>query len=111
MTNVYDLYHDISESVANFIQENMNKTNAETCGLDDRAAYELYVNEDCIAIHESDDRSLQYYGGFEYVDKRHRAEMGDYVFYFAEDERVERHIDTYYEKLDAHVDEMAEQAA
>jgi hypothetical protein len=41
---------------------------------------------------------MQYYGGFEYVYKEYRHEMGDYVFYLAEDDRVGGHIDSYYEQ-------------
>lgn len=57
-------------------------------GLDDRSAYGgLYVdvrNEEFIAVTKQGDRVLQYYGGFEYIDKEFRKEYGDYVFYLAE---------------------------
>lgn len=59
-----------------------------TLGLDERSTYGgLYVdvqNEEFIACKASDDRVLQYYGGFEYIDKQYRKELGDYVFYLAE---------------------------
>jgi hypothetical protein len=41
---------------------------------------------------------MQYYGGFEYVDKDYRYEMGDYVFYTVDDDRVGGHVDSYYEQ-------------
>jgi hypothetical protein len=71
---------------------------ADALGLDRRAGYRLFVNEDCIVVSKDDDRTLQYYGGFEYVDKDYRIEMGDYVIYLADDERVRGHIETYYEE-------------
>ncbi len=57
-------------------------------GLDDRSSYGgLYVdvrNEEFIAVTKQADRVLQYYGGFEYIDKEFRKEYGEYVFYLAE---------------------------
>lgn len=63
----------------------------EDLGLDERAAYRLYVDKDrtCIAIEKRNDRPLQYYGGFEYVDKEYRQECGNWVFYLATDDRVD----------------------
>ena len=40
-------------------------------------------------------RTLDYYGGFEYVHKYYRREVGDYVFYLAEDDRVRGHIERF----------------
>jgi hypothetical protein len=69
---------------------------AEECGLDRRAAWqELWVSESFICCTEADDRGLQYYGGFEYVDKAYRKEVGSFVFYFKgeeDDGRVADHI-------------------
>lgn len=66
-------------------------------GLDRRAAYRLFVIDDVIAVTKGDDRNLQYYGGFEYVDKEYRKELGNWVFYSAEDDRVAGHLDRYKE--------------
>ena len=64
-------------------------------GLDSRSAYRLYVDKDrtCIVVNKHDDRTLQYYGAFEYVDKDYRREMGNWVFYSSEDERVFSHLE------------------
>lgn len=67
----------------------------EIIGLDMRCG-PLFINENAIAVRKHNDGSLQYYGGFEYVDKEYRYEVGDYVFYNGEDERVREHLDRYY---------------
>lgn len=76
--------------------DSVNLYSAEQCGLDRRASYQqLWVSEDFICCTESDDRGLQYYGGFEYVDKAYRKELGRFVFYFKDEEedgRVAGHI-------------------
>lgn len=69
----------------------------EDLGLDRRAAYRLFITDDVIAVTKDGDRSLQYYGGFEYVDPEYRRELGSWVFYSAEDDRVAGHLDRYKE--------------
>lgn len=64
--------------------------------LDDRAFYKGWVTEDAIVVHASEDRTLQYYGGFEYVAKEYRLELGSYVVYSAHDERVAKHLDYFF---------------
>jgi hypothetical protein len=80
------------------ILNGMEYTSPDSMGLDRRAGYRLWINEDCIVVDKANDRVLQYYGGFEYVDSEYRIEMGDYVIYLADDERVQGHIDTYYQR-------------
>jgi hypothetical protein len=65
-------------------------------GLDDRAGHSLRVAEDWIAVKSHHARSLDYYGGFEYVDKSHKYTLGDWIFYLADDERVYDHIQEYW---------------
>ena len=64
----------------------------EDLGLDRRAAYRLFVTDEVIAVTKNCDRSLQYYGGFEYIDKEYRQEIGEWVFYSAEADRVAGHL-------------------
>ncbi len=73
----------------------LTKVTATDIGLDIRSGYELFVGDDCIAVSQSRNRSLAYYGGFEYVDSEHREEMGNYVIYSGESRRVRGHINTY----------------
>lgn len=67
-------------------------------GLDRRSAYRLFVNNECIVVRKSEDRTLQYYGGFEYIDTLDRIEFGDYVIYSADDDRVQDCIEHLHEK-------------
>ena len=87
--NTFDFLDSIDDRITTHVGK-FDEFTAKDLGLDSRAAYILYVDEDhtCIAVDKRNDRTLQYYGGFEYVDKDFRREMGNWVFYFAEDDRV-----------------------
>lgn len=93
ISNVWELSDEVSNLVDTFIFDRMKKVKAEDMGLDSRAGYSLYVNDDCIAVRKYNDRSLQYYGGFEYVESEHRQEIGDMVFYMVDSGRVADCID------------------
>jgi hypothetical protein len=88
-----DMIQSINETVETFTDA-MTKVGAELLGLDRRCG-DLYVSDDCIAVPKHRDNTLQYYGGFEYVDKDYRTEVGDWVFYFDEDHRVSDHLYTF----------------
>ena len=94
--NLFKLIDEVTELTDNYIGT-MTKVPAEKLGLDNRSG-SLFVSPDCIAVYKGNDRSLQYYGGFEYVDKEFRHEMGDYVFYGSEDNRVRDCLDCYLNK-------------
>lgn len=98
--NVYTLVNNVNHTVESFVFEHMTKTKAENLGLDSRAGYNLYVNDDCIAVTKYNDRTLQYYGGFEYVDSADRVELGEYVFYMAESDRVLNCIECFNEVVE-----------
>ena len=90
---LFDLIDSVTELTDNFIG-NTIKVNPEQLGLDNRCG-SLFVTPDCIGTYKARDRALQYYGGFEYVDKVYRHEMGDYVFYSGHDNRVRDHLEQY----------------
>ena len=96
--NLFSLIDDVTELTDNYIAT-MEKVPADKLGLDSRSG-SLFVSPDCIAVYKANDRALQYYGGFEYVDSEFRHEMGDYVFYSAEDNRVRDHLETYLNFMD-----------
>lgn len=98
--DTFDFIEDINLRVERFINKNMEQITParDNIGLDNRSAYTLYISQDAIAVDKHQDRNLQYYGGFEYVDKEYRRELGDYVFYLGEDDRVRGHIDRYYDR-------------
>jgi len=85
----YDFVEAINDKVERYVQK-LDHVKASDLGLDSRAGYCLYVDEDrtTIVVDISNDRTLQYYGGFEYINKEYRQELGDWVFYFDGDERV-----------------------
>jgi len=94
MSDAMELIGKVTAQVEDFLEdEGTKQVTAKELGLDPRAAYKLWATNDCIIVPKSEDRNLQYYGGFEYVDKECRKEVGDYVFYFSEDSRVAGHLD------------------
>lgn len=98
--NILELIDDLYEKAGEVISD-MDQIKPEECGLDNRAGYRLYISPDAIAVSKSGDRSLQYYGGFEYVDDEYRQPLGEYVFYLREDDgdgRVGGHIDRWMEE-------------
>lgn len=95
--SIYDMIDSIDTVVERNVRENMEACNASDLGLDQRAGYRLFVCDECIAV-EGDGHLLDYYGGFEYVDKEYVRVVGNWKFYMSDDDRVRDHIETYYEK-------------
>ncbi len=94
---MFDQINEIDMQVGQLIASKMKEVTPEDLGLDRRAGCRLYASEDAVAVLKSQDNSLQYYGGFEYVNKEFRKEMGSWVFYFADDdERVQSHLDHFF---------------
>lgn len=73
--------------------------NAEKLGLDPRCGVAI-VLDNAIVVHRLNRNILEYYGGFEYVDRECVTVMGDYVFYLAGDDRVAGCLD-HLEKAEA----------
>ena len=94
-----DLMAKVNEAVEEFLSEAREATATEL-GLDQRAFWgTAYVTSEGMAVLASTDRTLQYYGGFEYVNKEYRQVMGDWVFYLAEDSRVREHLAYVFPEL------------
>ena len=96
-----DLEDKITDLVDLFIRD-LPRVNASKVGLDQRCG-EVFVGENFIAVKSYNDNSLQYYGGFEYIDKEQRKQFGDLVFYMVEsdDDRVAECLEFFNEKVDA----------
>lgn len=88
----YDFQNKITRLTHEYVSKNMKEVKPTELGLDIRAGYRLYVNSYAIAVEKRNAGTLDYYGGFEYVDKDCRYESGQYVFYTSDDERVLDHI-------------------
>lgn len=98
MKSFYDLVIDLDRRFADWVAT-LSEVQPEDLGLDRRAAYRLYVSEEGIAVHKSHDNTLQYYGGFEYIDKDLRHVYGDWVFYEAEADRVNECLAKFEEEV------------
>lgn len=73
-----------SEGIVEATEEQM-----ERWPLDTRARPpKLFIGENVLLVSKRYTRFLDYYGGFEYVDKKHRTEVGSYVMYSGECGRV-----------------------
>ena len=90
MSNFQNLLVDIQDKVEELLKDCELVHDLSKLGLDQRAAYSgIYVdleNEEFVAVAAGSDRILQYYGGFEYIDKEYRHELGNYVFYMTEND-------------------------
>ena len=103
-----DFCEQMTEKARRFVGQ-MTELKAKDLGLDPRSFYGYaYVDKSAIAVIKEQDRTLQYYGGFEYVDKDYRREVGDYVFYLVEDDRVAEHIARALDKEEAEDDSHSE---
>ena len=101
------IHHTIEqaiEMIEDAVQE-LPKVSTAKIGLDVRAGY-VYVDLDdrCIIVDSGSVRSLDYYGGFEYVEDDNTTEIGQYKVYMEEGfhgeicERVADALDRYEEE-------------
>lgn len=95
MSKVLNLVYDMQDQVRNIVN-GLTEVQADELGLDLRAGYCLWVDEDAIVVSKHNDRLLQYYGGFEYVDADARMECGNWVIYTNDSERVADCLEHYY---------------
>lgn len=89
--------------------DRMESARAERFGLDSRAAYRLSYDLDdrVIACPVRDDRTLQYYGGFEY-EVEARMEVGEWVLYLGDlSDRVAECLNFLEESIEEREPEMA----
>ena len=96
MSMLYDLMNEINTKVDRLINDEFREVSPQELGLDPRAGYHLFINEEYIAVDNGNRRSLDYYGGFEYVDEEHVTVLGEYIFYSADCERIQRHLDNVF---------------
>ena len=85
------------EEIGTEVTSHMYRIKPDQCGLDNRAGYRLYINNEAIGVDKGSRGALEYYGGFEYVQADDRIEIGDYVFYLIDSDRVRDHIERWEE--------------
>lgn len=96
---LFDFFEQADDLAQKYV-DTLEEVLPEDLGLDRRAGYRLWIGEDVIAVPVNADGSLQYYGGFEYVEKQYRNQIGSWVFYSSEAGRVQDCLDRFYEKED-----------
>lgn len=96
-----DFEDKITDLVNQFIRD-LSRVNAREVGLNERCG-EVYVGDSFIAVKSYNDNRLQYYGGFEYIDKEQRKQYGDLVIYMVEsdEDRVAECLEFFNEKAEA----------
>lgn len=95
---MYDLLCEINDLVETQLSKNYTITRAENIGLDRRASM-VYVSEQGIVVYNRYRQALEYYGGFEYVDKDYVITVGEYTFYAVEDNRVADAVQFYFDTI------------
>lgn len=98
---LHDLDSSINATVEQFIDENCKQGDREQTGLDPRAFGKFWYCYEGIFILAGNRRSLDYYGGFEYIDSENVKSYGDYVFYSADADRVQEVLERLMETEDS----------
>jgi hypothetical protein len=92
MNTLLDTLDNINDTVNDAVVEHMRPVKAAELGLDPRSYYgPMYVSTEGIAV-EGATRTLNYYGGFEYVDDEDVRKYGNWTLYTSESERVRDHL-------------------
>ena len=85
---------NIRKQVQACIDSDFAKVHATVVGLSREIGY-IFISDDAIAVSKQNLNNFEYYGGFQYVNKNHRIEVVDYVFFDSNSDRVQGVIDAY----------------
>lgn len=96
---MYNLLNEIDQKLEiEFSGSDYTRAKPSDFGLDSRAFGEAITDGfDYLIIKKRDDRTLKYYGGFEYVNDHSRQEYGSYVIYSSDSTRVYDALEAYRE--------------
>ena len=95
---MWELQEQIDNMVDQYFEDSgAQRVSAEDVGLDFRAGY-VFVSTEEGWIASRNTRSLEYYGGFEYIDYEYKVVVGEITFYSSEHSRVSDAIE-YFTKL------------
>ena len=89
------MFAEIQEQVAKLMESKLEECKRMTreqrlnMGIDPRSMYDCWFTDKELIVSEAESRSLNYYGGFEYVDLEYVMAIGGYVIYSGEDSRVQ----------------------
>ena len=81
LNGILDALAELDESISNSVTSH----HPSAAGLDSRCDT-IYQGEDFLATKHR--RSLDYYGGFEYIDPEYITVVGEWTLYSIEDDRV-----------------------
>jgi hypothetical protein len=77
------------------------RVNGKDIGLDERTGtLYLDLNDRLIIVHRNNLSKLNYYGGFEYIDKEHIINLGEYVMFSEENLRVRKSMEIYEAEME-----------
>lgn len=97
---MWELQEQIDNMVDQYFEDAAaQRVSAEAVGLDARAGY-LFISAEEGWIASRNTRSLEYYGGFEYIDFDYRVTVGEITFYSADSSRVADAIQYYNDNID-----------
>ena len=95
---MWELQEQIEQVVDQYFEDaSAQRVSAESVGLDARAGY-VFISTEEGWIASSNARSLEYYGGFEYIGIEYRITVGEITFYSNDHDRVADALE-YYEAL------------
>tara|TARA_B100000674_G_C37542903_1_gene779221 strand:+ start:310 stop:639 length:330 start_codon:yes stop_codon:yes gene_type:complete len=94
---MWELERQVEELVMKYLEESgAVYVGARDVGLDYRCGrVHISVEEDFVAVNGI--YSIEYYGGFEYIDSDYKTTIGHITFYSGEHSRVRDAIDYYKE--------------
>ena len=92
---MWELQEQIERMVDDYFEDAAaQRVSAEDVGLDRRAGY-LFISTEEGWIASRNTRSLEYYGGFEYIGEEYRVTVGEITFYSSDHSRVADAIEYY----------------
>ena len=92
---MWELQEQIEQMVDQYFEDSgAQRVSAEAVGLDHRAGY-VFISTEEGWIASRNTRSLEYYGGFEYIGEEYRVTVGEITFYSSDHSRVADAIEYY----------------
>ena len=106
---MWELQEQVEQLVEKYFEDSgAVRVNAEAVGLDYRAGTVYVSTEECYIAVVGNLRSIEYYGGFEYIHLENRVTIGDTTFFSDESSRVADALE-YYNDLQEQQREEEEQ--
>jgi len=92
---MWELQEQIEHMVDQYFEDSSAiRVSAEAVGLDARAGY-VFISTEEGWIASRNTRSLDYYGGFEYISEEHKVIVGEITFYSNDHDRVADALEYY----------------